>query len=262
MSKFIDKLNRLFQGETQPIGFRAREPVSPKPKIQLVASLAQENAEGLTDHVVGADAGLLRIAKPSTGTEALQKMSQALPDIPWGGWLQGRGLGGIKQLTKAGCDFIVFPATDTPLALIENKETGRILEVEASLTEGLLRTTNELPVDAVLVAGGQREGHSLTWQHLMLFQRFADLLTKPLLVPIPVKVTGDELQALWEAGVSGVVIEVSPEQPQDSLKKLRQVIDKLELPTVRRRGKAEALLPRLRGETSIAPPETEEEEEE
>lgn len=260
MSKFIDKLNRLSRGETQPIGFRAREPASPKPKIQLVAILAQESAEGLTGHVVGADAGLLHIVKPSTGVEALQKLSQALPDIPWGGWLQGKGLGGLKQLSKAGCDFIVFPATDTPLTLIENKEAGRILEVEASLSEGLLRAVNELPIDAVLVASEQKEGYSLTWQHLMLFQRFAGLLTKPLLVSIPAKVTGSELQALWEAGVSGVVVEISPEQPQDSLSKLRQVIDKLEFSLPRRREKVEALLPRLRGETSTPVPEEEEEE--
>ena len=260
MSKFIDKLNRLSRGETQPIGFRAREPASPKPKIQLVAILAQESAESLTGHVVGADAGLLRIVKPSTGVEALPKLSQALPDIPWGGWLQGKGLGGLKQLSKAGCDFIVFPATDTPLTLIENKEAGRILEVEASLSEGLLRAVNELPIDAVLVASEQKEGYSLTWQHLMLFQRFAGLLTKPLLVSIPAKVTGSELQALWEAGVSGIVIEISPEQPQDSLSKLRQVIDKLEFSLPRRREKVEALLPRLRGETSTPVPEEEEEE--
>jgi hypothetical protein len=258
MSKFIDKLNRLSRGETQPIGFRAKLPASPKPKIQLVASLAQESAESLTGHVVGADAGLLHIFKPSTGIEALQKVSQALPDVPWGGWLQGKGLGGIKQLSKAGCDFIVFPATDTPLALIESKEAGRILEVEASLSEGLLRAVNELPIDAVFVASEQKEGHSLTWQHLMLFQRFAGLLTKPLLASIPAKVTGGELQALWEAGVSGVVIEISPEQPQDSLNKLRQVIDKLEFSLPRRHEKVEALLPRIRGEPSIT---TEEEEE-
>lgn len=259
MSRFIDRLNRLSRGETQPIGFRAREPASPKPKIQLVASLAQESAENLAGHVVGVDAGLLKIFKPSTAVEALQKLSQALPDIPWGGWLQSSGQGGIKQLTEAGCDFIVFPATDTPLALIENKEAGRILEVEASIGEGLLRAVNALPVDAVLVTSEQKGEYPLTWQHLMLFQRFADLLNKPLLTSIPAKVTGGELQALWEAGVSGVVIEIGPEQPEDSLKKLRQVIDKLEFSLPRRREKAEALLPRIRGEPGITIPEEEEE---
>ncbi|MFC2016393.1 hypothetical protein ACFLUF_01640, partial [Chloroflexota bacterium] len=141
-------------------------------------------------------------------------------------------------------------------------EVGRILEVEASLGEGLLRAANELPIGAVLIAGEQREDYSLTWQHLLLFRRFADLLTKPLLVSVPSNVTAGELQALWEAGVEGVVVEVTVEQPQDRLKELRQVIDKLPFPSPRQREKTEALLPRISPESSIVTIEEEEEEEE
>ncbi len=262
MSRFIDKLNQLSRGGLQPIGFRTRQIAPPKPKIQLVASLAQESAESLTGHVAMADAGLLRISKLSSGAEVLQKISQALPDIPWGVWLQGSGQGGIKQMTKAGYDFVVFPATDTPLAIIENAEVGKILEVEASLSEGLLRAINELPIDAVLITGEQREEQFLTWQHLMLFQRFADLLNKPLLASIPAKVTGGELQALWKAGVIGVVVEAGVKQPQDGLKELRQVIDKLVFPLPHRRETAGALLPRTGRESSTATTEEEEGEEE
>ena len=261
MSRFIDKLNRLSRGEPQPIGFRTKQPALAKSKIQLVASLAQESIDSLTGHVVGADAGLVRISRLSSGTEALQKISQALPDVPWGGWLQVSAQGGIKQLAKAGCDFVILPATDTPLAIIKDDEVGRILEIETSLSEGLLRAINELPVDAVLIASEQKERHFLTWQHLMLFQRFADLLTKPLLVSIPSKVTAVELQALWEAGVTGVIIEVGVKQPQDRLKKLRQVIDKLDFPSPRQREKVEALLPRIGREPDEVATEEEEEEE-
>ncbi len=260
MSRFIDKLNRLSRAEPQPIGFRTTQSVSPKPKIQLVASLAQESVESLADYVTGADAGLLRISKLSSGTKTLQKISQAVSDIPWGGRLEGSGLGDIKQMTKAGCHFVVFPATTTPLAIPQNDEVGKILEVEASLSEGLLRAANELPMDAVLIAGEEREGYFLTWQHLMLFRRFADLLTKPLLVSIPSKVTAGELQALWAAGVEGVVVEVTVGQPQDRLKELRQVIDKLAFPSPRKREKAEPLLPHISREPSIVTAEEEEEE--
>ncbi len=262
MSTFIDKLNRLFRAEPQPMGFKATPLTSPKPKIQLVASLAQESIDRLADYVAGADAGLLRISKLSSGAKTLQKISQALSDIPWGGWLQDSGLGKIKQMAKVGCDFVVFPATNTPLTILQNDEAGKILEVEASLSEGLLRATNELPIDAVLIASEQKEGYFLTWQHLMLFQRFADLLTKPLLVSIPSTVTASELQALWEAGVGGIVVEVRVEQPQDRLNELRQVIDKLAFPSPRKREKAEPLLPRISQEPSPVTMEEEEEEEE
>lgn len=261
MSKFIDKLNRLSQGEPTPIGFVARQAASTKPKIQLVASLAQENAETLAGQVTGADAGLLRIFNPAKGAETIQKIAQTIPDIPWGGWLQNGGQEAIDQMTTAGCDFIVFPATDTPLATIENNKGGNILEIEPSISDGLLRASNELPINAVLIDMEQKEGRTLTWQNLMLFQHFARLLTKPLLVCIPAKVTGAELKALWGAGVTGVILELGIEEPQDSLEKLRQLIDKLEFPVIRRRERAEsAMLPGIAREQRTATLGIEEEE--
>jgi len=233
------------------MGFRTAQPAPEKPKILLIASLAGDSADGLADYVVGADAGLLRIPKLSSGAKAIKEISQAAPDIPWGGWLRDINKAGIKQMAKADCDFLVFPAANTPLALLQNdEEVGKILEVEASLNEGLLRTVNELPIDAVLIAGSQEGEHFLTWHHLMLFQHFADLLTKPLLASTPPDVTANELQALWKAGVDGVVIEVAVGQPVDRLKELRQAIDKLAFPSQRKQGKTKALLPRIDSEMS------------
>ena len=251
MSQFIDKLNQVSRVMPQTMGFRTAQPAPEKPKILLIASLAGDSADGLADYVVGADAGLLRIPKLSSGAKAIKEISQAAPDIPWGGWLRDINKAGIKQMAKADCDFLVFPAANTPLALLQNdEEVGKILEVEASLNEGLLRTVNELPIDAVLIAGSQEGEHFLTWHHLMLFQHFADLLTKPLLASTPPDVTANELQALWKAGVDGVVIEVAVGQPVDRLKELRQAIDKLAFPSQRKQGKTKALLPRIDSEMS------------
>ena len=258
MSRLIDKLNQVSRVMPQSMGFGRAQPVSEKPKILLIASLGKASVGGLADYVVGADAGLLRVPKLSSGAKTLKEIPQAVPDIPWGGWLRNIDRGGIKQLVKAGYDFVVFPAANTPLALLQNDKIGKILEVESSLSEGLLRAVNELPVDAVLIAAEQKGEYCLTWHHLMLFQRFADLLTKHLLASIPPNVTANELQALWEAGVDGVVIEVEVEQPADRLKELRQVIDKLAFPSQRKRRKAEALLPHMGRGASIV---TEEERE-
>ena len=258
MSRFIDELNRVSEAVLQPIGFRTAQPVSDKPKMQLIASLAQANIEDLARYVAGANAGLLRIPKLSSGAKALQKVSQAVSHIPWGGRLGDSGHEAIKQIVKAGWDFVVFPAANTSLAILQIDEVGKILEVEVSLSEGLLRAVNELPVDAVLIAGEQEREYFLTWHHLMLFRHFADLLSKPLLVSIPSNVTANELQALWEAGVNGVVIKVGVEQPTGRLQELRQAIDKLTFPPPHKRRKVEALLPHIGEETGIV---TEEEEE-
>jgi len=240
------------------MGFRVAPPVSPKPKLLLIASLAQTNVDGLADYVAGADAGLLHISNLSSGAKTLQKICQVVSNIPWGVWLRDIGWGGIKQIVKVGCDFVVFPAASTSLAILQDDELGKILQVEASLSEGLLRAVDELPIDAVLIDGEQEGDYFLTWHHLMLFQRFADLLTKPLLVCIPSNVTANELQALGEAGVDGVIVEVAVGQPAGRLNELRQTIDKLTFPLPRKPGKAKALLPYISRETGVV---TEEEEE-
>ena len=253
MSKFIDKLSRVSQSGLQPMGFRAGQPVSLRPRMLLVASLAQVNVDRVADYVSGADAGLLPISKLSSGTETLGEIAQAVPDIPWGGWLTDISRREMKQMKRVGCDFVVFPAANTSLSILQNTEVGKILEVEALLAEGLLRTIDELPVDAVLIAGKQAEDYFLTWQHLMYFWRFANSLAKPLLVSVPSTVAASELQVLWETGVDGVVVEVGV----GGLKKLRQAIDKLTFPPLRRRRKAEATLPYISAGPGVA---TEEEE--
>lgn len=245
----------------QPMGFTVAHPVSTRPKMLLIASLAQaNNVSRLADYITVADAVLLPIAKLSPIAKTLQKIARSASDIPWGGWLGDIGGGEIRPMVEAGCDFVIFPV-DTALAIPQDDEIGKILQVEASLSEGLLKTVNELPIDAVLIADEQEEEHFLTWHRLMLFQRFADLLTKPLLVSVPLNVTANELQILWKTGVDGVVVEVGIGQPMGRLEELRQVIDKLTFPP-RKQERVEALLPHVGEETSPVTEEEEEEEEE
>jgi len=261
VSRFIDKLNRVMRAVPPPVGFRTTQSVSPKPKMLLVAGLVQANVDDLADYVAGADAGLLQMSELGSGAKSLKRISQVVSGIPWGVWLRDIDREGIKQIVKVGCDFVVFPAANTSLAMLQGDEGGKILQVEASVGEGLLRAVDELPVDAVLIDGEQEEQHFLTWHDLMIFRHFAALLTKPLLVCIPSSVTANELQALGEAGVSGVIVEVGVGQPAERINELRQIIDKLTFPLQRRRRKAGALLPYISRETSVVTEEEEEEEE-
>jgi hypothetical protein len=225
MSKFIEKLERLYKGEHQPIGFGIRQSAAPKPKMQIVAIGGGEGADAVV----------------------IDSLEAAAGDTPAGCRLTALNKTEMKQLSKSGCDFIIFPAAGTPLSVIETGETGKIIEVEPSINEGLLRSLNELPADAVLVGGEVKKADSPDWQQLMVYKRFSDLLNKPLLVMAPAKLTGTELKALWEAGVCGVIVEAGPDQ----LKKLRQEIDKLDFPPRRGSGKADAVLPRTGGGAAV-----------
>jgi len=248
MSKFIDKLSLASQGE-KPMGFRAAAAgASPKPGMLLVALVATNAAKTA---VAGADAVLFSI--PKTGVKSPKPKAMSEPGVPWGGWLKEVTGPGVKQLGEGGADFVVFPAESVSSAILEDDKLGKIVEVEPTLDAGLLKTVDDLPVDAVLVAA---EKPSLTWQDLMLFRRCASLLSKPLLVSVPAEVTASELQALWEAGVSGVVAEAG------KTAELRRIIDKLVLPSGGKGRKAEPLVPRISGGGGVELGEEEEEEEE
>jgi hypothetical protein len=259
MSRLVDALNRVARATPQPMGFRAARPTPLEPRILLVASLAQsDDTDRLADWVVGADALLLHLAKSRLPAKTLQKIAESLPDMPWGGWLEDTGASKMGTLVEAGCDFVVFPADSRVSATPEDDKVGKILQVESSLGEGLLRAVNDLPVDAVLATDAYKAGDSMAWHHLINIQRVSNLLTKPLLVPVPLNVTASELKALWETGVDGVVVEVDTAKP-GGLKELRQAIGELPPRSSRKRDKAEALLPYSGG---VKEPEPEEEEEE
>ena len=245
MSKLIDKLNQASRIVSQSVGFRAAQTALRKPKILLIAGLSDVDVDGLADYVTGADAGLLPIPDLTSGAENIRKMCQVMPDVPWGGWLSNVGSERIEQIEESGCDFVVFPAVDTSLTVLQNGEVGKILQVDTSLSEGLLRTINELSVDAVLIITEQKDSY-LSWHHLMIFRYFADLFTKPLLASVPSNTTASELQAVWEAGVSGVVVEVG--EAGGRTKELRHEIDKLTFPPQRKRGKAGVIIPHISGE--------------
>jgi hypothetical protein len=78
---------------------------------------------------------------------------------------------------------------------------------------------------------------------------------------IPLNVTANELQALWEAGVDGAIIELETGQPGEMISKLRHTIDKLSFPSRRKQRKTEALLPHVGQDKSTAIGEEDEEEE-
>lgn len=257
MSRFIDRLKRVSQGAAQPMGFRMVSSAA-RPRLSLVAHLAQPGIANIADYVAGADAGLISIARAGSGVKALKELGRSLADIVWGGWLGDTSREEIEQIVAAGGDFVVLPVASSSLAVLEADDLGKILAVEASLDEGLLKAVNRLPVDAVLVVAEPEEEPPLTWRRLMSLQRLADILAKPLLVSIPSEVTADELQVLWETGVDGLVVEVEAGQPAARLGELRQMIDRLPPPSRGRRERKEALIPRITGEAELA---TEEEDE-
>ena len=255
MSQFIEKLNQVSQAVPQSIGFRVTQPVPGKPRILLIASLVEANIKDAAERLRGADAGLIRIPEPDSEAKAVEIVSPTVAGLPWGVWLKGAGGDETGPMIVAGSDFIVFPPAIS-LAVLKDDKVGRILEVETSLSEGLLKTVSELPIDAVLIASKPERSPSLSWYQLMLAHQCASLFNKPLLVTVPATVGTKELQVLWGAGVSGVVVETEDLLP-GKLEGLHQIINNLDLPSRHQPRKAEPLLPDI-SQRTIAPEEEDE----
>jgi hypothetical protein len=229
------------------MGFRTAAAKTAKPRMLLVAAVARADSARLADITAGADAGLLAIDRLITGAEAIKQAAKAVLDIPWGGWLKEAG---GEVVGKMGADFIVFSAAGP---LFTEEKTGKILEVEMALEPGLLKSADDLPVDAVLIAA---ENEPLSWRDLMLVQRCANILSKPLLVSVSQEVTSAELRALSEAGVRGVVVRTAVE---GKIAGIAKMLAELPPPSARKRTGAGPWLPRIGGETGVAAEEEEEE---
>lgn len=251
MSQLIDKLNRMSRTAPQPMGFGRAQKSTGIACMGLIVSLSPAQADRAADYVKGADATLWR-GSSGTDIKTMLEKARAVPDIPWGYSLDGNNPPEIELILQSGPDFVVFPAS-APLDMLSQSKTGKILGVEPSLTDGLLRATNDLPIDALLVTGPAAS--ALTWQDLMLFRRFTGGLDKPLLVTLPPKATDKDLQALVEAGVAGIIIEAEAGRTA----RLREQIDKL-TPPRRKRGRVEPFLPRMAPEPEPVPQEEEEDE--
>jgi hypothetical protein len=258
MSRFIDILTRIHQKEPQAMGFMVSKSAPVKSRLQLAISLNADNLDKASLNLASADAIVIQIGKPSE-SKSLEKICQAKDGLPAGGWIKTTENDTLKKLIDTACDFVVFSPT-APITVIPKGKVGRILQLDASLNEGLLRTVNDLPVDAVLVAD-ETSDSPLTLDRLMFIQRLAYLLAKPILVKISLTLNEDELQALWNTGISGVVVELTEKQSGEGISELRRLIEKLIPPAVHKKSRLSPILPQVQPESPAAKADEDGEEE-
>jgi hypothetical protein len=261
MSRLIEKLKRQRQIEPQPMGFAAfGRPAPEKSRMQLLVYLTADNQEGYADLIVSADAVLVAVNKPED-LKSIEKVCQAKEGILAGGWVRFSDAAALQQTTEtSSCDFAAF-SSGTLVTVTRNEKLGRILELDPDLDDGILRTVNDLPVDAVLISAVWPE-KALTLNRLMHIRRLVSLINKPLLVCIPEDLTQIDLQSLWDMGVSGVVAGPVDAAFAGKLAALRSQIDKLTLPSLRKKERASPILPHIQPEKGALPDDGEEEEEE
>lgn len=259
MSKFIDKLTKLAQTEQKPMGFmHLAKAATELPRMQLVAKVTAEVLEKSVLNLAKADAIILDIAK-ADDVSALEKTAQAKEGPTVGGRLKTGSAGTVKKALNSGCDFLVF-SPDAPVSLTKDEKLGKVLELETGLSDIMLRTAGDLPVDAV-IAVEKEVGEILTLKRLMDLQRLVYLIKSPLLVSVPLLFSVEELQALCDMGIKGVVVEAADVKAAEKLADLRKAIDQVKKTSPRKKDKMCATVPSLKAEAAHVEEEEEEEEE-
>ncbi|OGN98388.1 MAG: hypothetical protein A2Y58_01115 [Chloroflexi bacterium RBG_13_51_52] len=261
MSRLIDNLTKLSQAAPPPMGFHTSRQAETSPTMLIIGRTAIKSAAPAAKASSGADAVLIYADKSEPAIEDIKKTVKPLGDIPWGVYLEESGKA-TAALIEGGCDFVVFSPTSRIPDLPQDEKVGKILQVESSMDDGLLRAVNDLPADAVLVTDALEGKGTITMHQLMIYRHLAAFISKPIIVPVAANITEAELKALQDAEIDGVMADMDIAKGED-LKKLRKTIGKLPPRSAKKRDKRGVLLPRAGGESqTIEPPDEEEEEDE
>jgi hypothetical protein len=251
MSKFAEKLERIYRGTAPSFGFRK----STEAEISPLLFLATLTKTGAADANALAMAGIDAVILGGKGISAKScgELTKAIGDVPLGFFLDSTEKDAIAKSLDLGCDFVVF-GLKTPLEAVNREGLGKVLRIEASMEPGLVRAVNALPleIDGVLISGDEPV---ITIERLLIYQRFSELLNKPLLVGLSAMITVEELGGLFKAGVNGLLLpEGVTAEAFVSLKASAAGLSRIS----KRKTGAAAILPRVSGELET---EVEEEEE-
>jgi hypothetical protein len=209
MSKLADAIKRTTRAEAPPIGFA---PTQSKPRpTMLLAALVAPNAAAPE----GADVLLVHGAVQAPAANGAKQQPLR------GAWLDGAA--DAAQARDGGFDFVVFNGDEAPAAVLLEEETGLVMQAPDELPDSLLQALQWLPLDALLL---HWEG-TLTVRRQLELQRVSGFSRKPLFIFLADEPAAREMEALREAGVVGIVVDLTQAGGEKRLAALRTAIDGL-----------------------------------
>jgi hypothetical protein len=208
------------------------------------------------------DAALLAGA---VNAAAMRQAHRALGEAtPWGVRVGSLTDEDAKAYVVSGCDLLAFPLQSTTLGAVASDSIARILSLEADIELERLRAFDSLPVDAFLLT---MPNVTAPWTlgDLAAVTAVSRRVSKYILLEVSQPPGADELVALRDAGVHGLVVDVAS-APSGSLAGLKAAL--LVMPR-RRPGRRERTIASLPGSVfssvdspSHAEPEPEPDEDE
>lgn len=215
----LEKVNRALTVTSSGFGFLATQNKAPSSML-LLASLSKAGAKMASDcSKKGADVLLISLANAAEAEGLIKDES-----VAWGAVVKEAGKDSSEALVKAGVDFTSIKS-DSPATLLASEKLGRILDVKQAMTDSDLRTYSALRLDAVVA----EIETPVTVGVIASVLRFAMLTGKAVLVQGKADISATELEVLRDAGVKGIVLEVSDKDGLNKLEEMRKLIDGLPL---------------------------------
>ena len=255
MSKFLDRMERITLGGPGGMGFGAVR-TEKTPGLALIGLVSGSYAKGLaTVSKLALDAALLSGIDDAAG---LKRIEKSLPSVPWGVKTSSLTEKAAQEFRDSGCDLLAFSLENTAASALETDDAARILYIEPDIEERELRAIGALPVDVLILPMTDISG---PWDlaNLTSVAAISRRVDKYFLVEISSAPSDKDLEALRNAGVDGLVLDVAIVD-HDALEKLKAAA--LEMPRQRSsgRGRASAIVPSSVFPSSSGPQREEEEE--
>lgn len=234
------KLNDLIKSATHPepdqMGFGASARKL-QPSILLVALVGDHWSRAVADAIAAGANAIVLQGKP--GERDIADAVAAAGDAPVGVTLNDSSMDDLPKLREAKVDFVLV-GPNAPAAALVEEDLAIVLQLREELSDVQLRSLEPWSLDAIYF---DREIAPATIMKVLELQRVSGLARKPLLVPLPVDNTKDDLMALRDAGVAMFAVDMKDRAAIDSLKKFRETIDALPRRRPRKDDKREAFLP-------------------
>lgn len=207
MSKFIEMLTKVDEQAPAPMGFgQSRADRRSANALAIAGAVAPSGLAKAKTAVKNVDAVLLNSTDKDQKT--LDKAADKLNDELWG--VRGGAVSAeqARHLVETGCDFIVFDAEGSSAALLDIEDIGNVVTIGDELDDDMARSIAGIPIDAVLYTPGELD-LPLTVGGLLAISRIRGLLDLPYIMAVSGAITGDDIAALRNVGIAGLVMDLA-----------------------------------------------------
>lgn len=237
MSKFIDRLDEIIEGNPARMGFGPARSEK-NPGLALIVQISSNHKTAAATATGVSPDGV--IVSGLNGPADLGDLKDSLSDVIWGVKTGSLSSEDAKAYQKDGCGLLAFQLEGTSIGVVSSEDSARVLCIDPAADVEDLQDINALPIDAVLFP---LKGASSSWtlDDLAKVARIRGRLGKYLLAEISDPPDADDLKVLRTAGITGLVLDVSAgKEALDTLKK-----SLMDMPKAgpERSGKSNAILP-------------------